>query len=157
MRGMGAIVFLTAALSFTTATPAAACMVADELHQAFFGVRPAEVPPGLVVLKVQASEKVDEDAPIPVKVLESSDGAPAGATIFVKLESPSEFGCDVYDPGVLGQPAYIFGVYGHSDDGSVYFRALWLRRNYSSLRRQRPWTSYIVDPALRAKAEATGK
>jgi hypothetical protein len=132
-------------------------MVAGELHQAFFGARPAEIPPGLVVLKVQASEKVDEDAPIPVKVLESSDRAPAGATIFVKLGAPSEFGCDVYDPGVLGQPAYIFGVYERAGDGPVYFRALWLRRNYASLSRQRPWTSYIVDPALRVKAEATGK
>ncbi len=150
-------VFLTLAASVWIAQPAAACIQAGDLRQAFFGARPAEVPKNLVVLKVEAPNSADENSAIVVKLLEPADRDSAGNTIVVRVDPPNGFGCDIYDLGLLGQPAYIFGVYERSGDGPTYFRALWLRRDHASLKRQAPWTSYIVDPDLRARAEATRK
>ena len=124
----------------------------------FFPNRPERLPDGLVSLKVQAPKEIDANSDfMEVAVLERTDGVRGIEKIWVKIDDPAidwcGSGCRAENLGVVDRPAYIFGVFERGA-GQVYFHAYRLPGRVPDWRHGRTLDSYIVDPAMVAKATA---
>lgn len=125
------------------ASPAAAqCPYEGHRGYIFFGQRPAQVPAGLLVVKVDAAG-VDRTGR--VKILEPDDGLRGLATIRVDGGKAAECG----GWGHLDGPAYMIGFLSRDVAGEIYFKAIVLPLKVPALGTAADYNSYIVDPAYR--------
>ena len=136
------------AAALLAASPAAAqCPMVSHGAYVFFGERPAEVPAGLLVVKVDPTgmERTGR-----VKILEPDDGLRGMDTIRVRAGETA--GCGGW--GRLDAPAYMIGVLVRDRAGEIYFRAIALPPKVPALGTTADHDSYIVDPRYRAAADA---
>jgi hypothetical protein len=122
------------------ASPAAAqCPFEGHRAYIFFGQRPAQVPAGLLVVKVDAT-RVDRTGR--VKILEPDDGLRGLATIRVDGGEAAECG----GWGLRDRPAYMIGFLSRGPAGEIYFKAIALPLKVPVLGTAADDNSYIVDP-----------
>ncbi|MDB5708027.1 MAG: hypothetical protein JWL96_97 [Sphingomonas bacterium] len=131
-----------AAAVMLAVSPAAAqdCPYAGYDRYVFFGVRPAQVPPDLLVVKVNP---VGVERTGRVKILEPADGLRGLSTI--RVYSGSRTGCSQW--GTLDQPAYMIGFLARDSVGEIYFYAIQAPLKAPALPRGAELDSYVVDPA----------
>ncbi|MES2044187.1 MAG: hypothetical protein V4475_09925 [Pseudomonadota bacterium] len=107
--------------------------------QIFFGQRPAMVPTGFLVVKV---DPAGVDRTGRVKILEPDDGLRGLATIRVDGGEAAECG----GWGRLDGPAYMIGFLSRGAVGEIYFKAIALPLKVPALGTATDDNSYIVDP-----------
>jgi hypothetical protein len=128
------------------ASPAAAQCPFDGINsQIFFALRPAQVPAGLLVVKV---DPAGVDRTGTVKILEPDDGLRGLSTIRVDGGVVAECG----GWGSLDGPGYMVGVLKRSAVGEIYFAAIPMRRKVPTLATAAQLDSYVVDPVYFAAA-----
>jgi hypothetical protein len=129
------------AASLVLAASPAAAQCPNEGHRAyiFFGQRPAQVPAGLLVVKVDAA---NVDSTGRVKILEPDDGLRGLATI--RVEGGEAAACGGW--GRLDGPAYMIGFLSRDATGEIYFKAILLPLKIPALATAADYNSYIVDP-----------
>lgn len=139
------VLSFAAALVLTASPALAQCPYAGIAGQIFFAVRPAQVPPGLLLVKV---DPAGVDRTGEVRILEPDDGLRSLSTIRVDGGVVGECG----GWGSLDGPAYMVGVLKRRADGEIYFAAIPMRRKMPVLATAAELDSYIVDPAYLAAA-----
>jgi len=132
--------------------------VAPAPHFVFFKDRPGKLANALVAIKVQVPVNAriapeDSWTILDIGVVESADSVKAGDRLQVRIEPPEYRNCSMTELGSLGRQAYMFRRYERAKDDGLYFHAFWLP-GVPTFKPARRWTTYIVDPAVRAKAEA---
>lgn len=137
---------LVAALIVTASPAAAQCPIVSPGTYVFFGERPAEIPTGLLVVKVDPTgmERTGR-----VQILEPDDGLRGMDTIRVDVGERAACG----GWGRLDAPAYMIGVLNRDAAGEIYFRAIALPPKVPVLGTAADYDSYIVDPRYRAAAK----
>lgn len=152
MRWLRAGIIGLAVASIVTPSAANACTESTGRRQIFFPVRPLTLPAGLIVLHVRAPATADEGSAILVDVLGPADGVRDAQRVRIRIEPKDNARpCDLYDLGVLDEPAYVVGVYEEGSEGT-YFRAMWVNAVFPKWREPKDWRSYIVDPQVKAAA-----
>jgi hypothetical protein len=122
------------------ASPAAAqCPFVGRQAYIFFGQRPAQIPAGLLVVKV---DPTNMDRTGRVKILEPDDGLRGLATIRVDGGDAAECG----EWGRRDGPAYMIGFLSRDTAGEIYFKAIALPLKVPVLGTAADDNSDIVDP-----------
>jgi hypothetical protein len=123
----------------------------------FFRNKPAQLPEGLVALKVRAPSHIDTGAVfLDVTILEPTDGVRGFRKLNVKVDEPgvewcdSACGNDRSNLGVVDGPAYIFGAF-EQGSGPVFFHAVRLHGSAPALRDGKRPEDFVVDPVVRTK------
>lgn len=130
---------LAAALVAIASPVYSECPYVAPQTQIFFGQRPAKVPTGLLVVKV---DPAGVDRTGRVKILEPDDGLRGLATIRVDGGEAAECG----GWGRWDGPAYMIGFLSRDPAGEIYFKTIALPLKVPALATAADDSSYIVDP-----------
>jgi len=106
------------------ATPADACLAWNFERWVFIGTPPADVPDGLIRIRVDVPDKIEAWGMIEVNVVEGEHAVREGDRIRI---SPGLWtSCSRW--GVTGSPAYVIGVLSIDSAGRRFLAAVQQRR-----------------------------